>query len=322
MTTLAKTVLIIIPPHAQPLDITGPLSAFREAYRQSAGLISYNVKLMALADSKIIEIDGMTLTADYSIQDPDFTIDTLLIAGTHKYQQAFDMPETQQWLQRRVPTIRRYGSVCTGAFFLGEAGLLDGKKVTTHWQQASELASRYPKAQVQADSIYVQDGCLCTSAGITAGIDLTLKLIEDDHGKELALNIARRLVVFLRRPGGQSQFSAHLAAQIAEESRIQAVQNWLLANIDSELSVPILADKVAMSVRNFSRLFRKETGNTPAEFIELARIDAAKRLLEDTDIPLKRIAGRSGFTNVDVMRRAFIRHLSISPKDHRTRFKG
>jgi len=322
MVTPPLSIVIAVPPKAQPLDVSGPLAAFREAYRQSAGDISYTVKLMSIDGTRQVAMDGMNITADLSINDPDIAIDTLLIAGTHAYQQAFDMPAFHQWLQRRTPTIRRYGSVCTGAFFLGAAGLLDGRQVTTHWQQASELAERYPKADVQADAIYIQDNALCTSAGITAGIDLSLKLIEDDYGRTLALNIARRLVVFLRRPGGQSQFSAHLAAQMATDSRIQHIQHWVLENIEADLSLPALATQAAMSVRNFSRVFRQETGNTPTNFVERVRVDAAKRWLEDTNMPLQKVASRCGFTNVDLMRRAFIRRIGIGASDYRLRFRG
>tara|TARA_R110002073_G_scaffold85978_21_gene204316 strand:- start:3773 stop:4753 length:981 start_codon:yes stop_codon:yes gene_type:complete len=320
MTQKPLTIAIAIPPQAQSLDISGPLAAFREADRQMETQNLYDVRLISTVKSKTIELDGMTIIAQSSIYEADFPIDTLIVAGTHRYEQALDMIDFRQWLQRRVSKIRRYGSVCTGAFFLGAAGLLDGKKVTTHWQQAAELAKHYAEADVHYDDIFVQDGALCSSAGITAGIDLSLKLIEDDYGRALALKTARQLVVFLRRPGGQSQFSAHLAAQVAEESTIQSVQQWVLHNLNADLSLPVLADKAAMSVRNFSRVFRNETEMTPADFVELARIDAARRLLEDSDTPLKRVASRCGFTNVDLMRRAFLRCSGIKPSDYRRRF--
>ncbi|WP_181040138.1 GlxA family transcriptional regulator [Paremcibacter congregatus] len=320
MTQKPLTIAIAIPPQAQSLDISGPLAAFREADRQMEKQNLYDVRLISTVKSKTIELDGMTIIAQSSIYEADFPIDTLIVAGTHRYEQALDMIDFRQWLQRRVSKIRRYGSVCTGAFFLGAAGLLDGKKVTTHWQQAAELAKYYAEADVHYDDIFVQDGALCSSAGITAGIDLSLKLIEDDYGRALALKTARQLVVFLRRPGGQSQFSAHLAAQVAEESTIQSVQQWVLHNLNADLSLPALADKAAMSVRNFSRVFRNETEMTPADFVELARIDAARRLLEDSDTPLQRVASRCGFTNVDLMRRAFLRRSGIKPSDYRRRF--
>ncbi|MEX1199998.1 MAG: GlxA family transcriptional regulator [Methylophaga sp.] len=321
MLVTTSTIAIVVPPKAQPIDISGPLGAFREANRQSDKTVFYDVKLLSVDCSRHVEIDGMTVTADFSINDVDFDIDTLLVAGTHDYRQAFQLPDFQNWLSHHAPKSRRYGSVCTGAFFLGEAGLLNGRKVTTHWQQVEELAARYPEAEVLPDSIYIQDGPLCTSAGITAGIDLTLKLIEDDYGRELAMKVARQLVVFLQRPGGQSQFSAHLAAQTATESRIQAIQHWILDNLTADMSLTALASKVAMSVRNFSRVFQHEAGRTPADFVESARVDAARRLLEDSDAPLQKVATACGFSNPEIMRRTFIRRIGVSPSDYRSRFR-
>lgn len=321
MSASSSTVVIAVPPDAQPIDVSGPLGAFREANRQSNGKVNYDVRLLSTTRSRSIQVDGMKVSADLSINDAAFAIDTLLVAGTHNYQQAITMPAFQNWLKRRASKTRRYGSVCTGAFFLAAAGLLEGKRVTTHWQQAAELAERYPGTEVIPDSIYVQDGALYTSAGITAGIDLTLKLIEDDHGRELALKVARRLVVFLQRPGGQSQFSAHLAAQFANENRIQAVQKWILNNLTADLSLAVLADRAAMSVRNFTRVFHNETDSSPADFVELARVDAAKRKLEDSDTPLQHVATQCGFSNPDIMRRAFLRRIAIGPSDYRKRFR-
>ena len=321
MPASSSTVIIAVPPNAQSLDISGPLDAFLEANRQSDGTVRYDVRLMSIDGSPRIEVGGMRITADGLIADPDFAIDTLLVAGTPDYQLAFELPRFQTWLMRRAPDVRRCASVCSGAFFLGAAGLLDGRQVTTHWQHATELAERFPEAEVIPDSIYVQDGALYTSAGVTAGIDLALKLIEDDHGRELALKVARRLVVFLRRPGGQSQFSAHLAAQIAAESRIESIQHWILENVAADLSLAALASQAGMSVRNLSRVFRSETGGSPADFVERARVDAARRLLEDSDMPLQRVATRCGFSNADIMRRAFVRRIAIGPSDYRKRFR-
>jgi transcriptional regulator GlxA family with amidase domain len=264
----------------------------------------------------------LSLVADTTIHGPDTQIDTLLVAGTPDFAVADTLTEFQAWLRRRAPEVRRYGSVCTGAFFLGAAGLLDGKQVTTHWAHAAELAARYPAAHVEPDRIYVQDGPLYTSAGVTAGIDLALMLIEEDHGRELALSVARHLVMFLKRPGGQSQFSAHLAAQVATESRIQSVQHWIVDNLSADMSLAALAARAGMSVRNFSRVFQSETGGTPADFVEMVRVDAARRLLEDSETPLQRVASRCGFGAADTMRRAFIRRIGTGPQDYRSRFRS
>jgi transcriptional regulator GlxA family with amidase domain len=317
-----KPIAIVVPPNAQSLDVSGPLDAFLEANRQSNGAAMYEVRLVAVGADRVVRAAGLSLVTDASIFDDDHGIDTLLVAGTPDYAQAYATQPLHAWLRRRTSEIRRYGSVCTGAFFLGAAGLLDGLSATTHWQHAAELAERFPAAKVVPDQIYVEDGRLYTSAGVTAGIDLALKLIEDDHGRELALRVARRLVVFLKRPGGQSQFSAHLAAQIAGEGRIQAVQHWILDHLPLDLTLTALADRAAMSVRNFTRVFQGETGLTPASFVEMARVDAARRLLEDTDTPLQRVASRCGFASPDTMRRAFMRQIGAGPSDYRERFRG
>jgi transcriptional regulator GlxA family with amidase domain len=316
-----KSVAIIVPPNAQSLDVSGPLDAFLEANRQSSGGAVYEVRLVAAGASRTIKAGGMSLVADSTIFDDARPIDTLLVAGTPDYAVAYTSADLHAWLRRRAPKTRRYGSVCTGAFFLGAAGLLDGMSATTHWQHAAELAERFPAAKIVPDQIYVQDGALYTSAGVTAGIDLALRLIEDDHGRDLALAVARRLVVFLKRPGGQSQFSAHLAAQIADEGKIRSLQHWILDHLSLDLSLDLLASRVAMSVRNFTRVFQGETGTTPADFVEMARVDAAKRLLEESETPLQRVAVRCGFSSPDTMRRAFLRRIGIGPSDYRERFR-
>ncbi len=316
-----KPVAIIVPQNAQSLDICGPLDAFLEANRQAPGKCNYAVRLLSIEPGRMIRAGSLSLVADGSIFEDEGPIDTLLVAGTPDYEQAYGASALHAWLHRHAPRSRRHGSVCTGAFFLGAAGLLDGHEATTHWQHAAELAEKFPAAKVAPDQIFVQDGALWTSAGVTAGIDLALKLIEDDHGRDIALAVARRLVVFLKRPGGQSQFSAHLAAQIATEGRIQAVQHWILDHLPLDLTVRSLASRAAMSVRNFTRVFQEETGITPADFVEMARVDAARRMLEDTDTPLQRVASACGFANPDTMRRAFLRRIDAGPSEYRERFR-
>jgi transcriptional regulator GlxA family with amidase domain len=318
----SKPIAIVVPQNAQSLDISGPLDAFLEANRQAPGRCNYDVRLLSVGPDRAVKAGGMSLVAHGSIFEDDGPIDTLLVAGTPDYAQACAETDLPAWLRRQAPRSRRHGSVCTGAFFLGTAGLLDGLNVTTHWQHAAELAERFPAAKVASDQIFVQDGSLWTSAGVTAGIDLALKLIEDDHGRDVALSVARRLVVFLKRPGGQSQFSAHLAAQVATEGRIQAVQHWILDHLPMDLTVKTLASRAAMSVRNFTRVFREEVGMTPADFVEMARVDSARRLLEDTDKPLQRVASSCGFANPDTMRRAFLRRIGTGPSEYRERFRG
>ncbi|MDN6887761.1 helix-turn-helix domain-containing protein, partial [Variovorax sp. CAN2819] len=247
-------------------------------------------------------------------------IDTLLVAGSPRVEDMAADTQLQDWLRRQARTVRRYGSVCSGAFVLAASGLLDGKRVATHWKLAGQLASDYPLASVESDAIYVRDGQLFTSAGVTAGMDLALAMVEEDHGRDLALSVARQLVMFLKRPGGQSQFSAHLAAQTSERSSMREVQDHVLANLKADLSVPALARRAGMSERNFARIFRSETGTTPAEFVENARIDAARRMAEESDLPAKRLADAVGYANVDGFRRAFGRRLGVSLVEYRRRF--
>src|SRR6202166_5454479 len=317
-----KRIAIAVPPNAQSLDVFGPLDVFIEATRQSGGAAVYDTHLVAIERERVMRPGGVSLFADKAIFDSRSPYGPLLVAGSPDFSRAESYADFQQWLRQRVSEVPRYGSVCTGAFFLGAAGLLDGRNVTTHWQHAAELAARYPAAKVELDQIYVRDGPLYTSAGVTAGIDLALRLVEDDHGRELALTVARRLVVFLKRPGGQSQFSAHLAAQIAAETRIQGVQHWILDNLTADLSIAALAKRAAMSVRNLTRVFLGETGVTPTDYVEAARLDAARRLLEDTVVPLQRVASRCGFGNADTMRRTFLRRIGTGPHDYRARFRS
>jgi transcriptional regulator GlxA family with amidase domain len=318
----SKPIVIIVPQDAQSLDVSGPFDAFLEANRQAPGKCNYAVRLLSTGPDRVVKAGGMSVVTDSSIFDDEHPIDTLLVAGTPNYAEAYTETALHVWLRRHAPRSRRHGSVCTGAFFLGGAGLLDGLNVTTHWQHAAELAERFPAAKVVSDQIFVQDGSLWTSAGVTAGIDLALKLIEDDHGRDVALAVAKRLVVFLKRPGGQSQFSAHLAAQVATEERIQAVQHWILDHLPLELTVRNLASRAAMSVRNFTRVFQQEAGMTPADFVEMVRVDSARRLLEDTDKPLQRVASSCGFANPDTWRRAFLRRFGVGPSEYRERFRG
>jgi transcriptional regulator GlxA family with amidase domain len=319
---VSTPVAIVVPQNAQSLDISGPLDAFLEANRQAPCRCNYEVRLLSAGPDLAVTCGGMSLGAHGSIFQDERPIDTLLVAGTPDYAQAYAQSAVHALLRRHALRSRRHGSVCTGAFFLGAAGLLDGLNVTTHWQHAAELAEKFPAAKVTSDQIFVQDGSLWTSAGVTAGIDLALRLIEVDNGRDVALSVARRLVVFLKRPGGQSQFSAHLTAQVATEGRMQTVQHWILEHLPLELTVKTLASRAAMSVRNFTRVFQQEAGITPADFVEMARVDSARRLLEDTDKPLQRIASSCGFANPDTMRRAFLRRIGTGPSEYRERFRG
>jgi transcriptional regulator GlxA family with amidase domain len=312
-------VVILAPPGVQSLDVVGPAEVFWEAARRLGNPSAYEVHVMATNAEPIRGTGGLRFLADRTIYDRDEQIDTLLVGGDPSFQEID--PAVVDWLRRRVPTVRRYGSVCTGVFLLAAAGLLDGKKVTTHWECVGQLRDEYPDLILDSDQIFIRDGALSTTAGVTAGMDLALALVEEDYGRDLALIVARYMVMFLKRPGGQSQFSAHLVAQMSGKTPIQQAQEYVLGNLTDPLSVESMASRAGMSTRNFSRVFRSEMNMTPAEFVETARLDAARRMLQDTAMPLQRIATLCGFGNVDSMRRTFMRNLGVSPLDYRRRFR-
>jgi transcriptional regulator GlxA family with amidase domain len=313
-------VAIVAPPGVQSLDVVGPAEVFWEAARRLGRPDAYRVSVVGVSREPIRGTGALCFLPDRSIEDPDEPIDTLLVGGDPRLTDPD--PKLTAWLARCAPNCRRFGSICTGAFLLAEAGLLDGRTVTTHWECAEQLSSRYPALTVEADRIFVREGPLCTAAGVSAGMDLALALVEEDHGRELAIAVARYMVMFLKRPGGQSQFSSHLAAQVTRPSPIQKVQEYVLAHLSERLSVPALARMASMSQRNFTRIFGREAGMTPGDFVEAARIDAARRMLEDTPISLQRVAYGCGFGNVDGMRRAFVRTLGVGPSDYRKRFRS
>lgn len=317
---LLMRIALLAPPGVQSLDVVGPAEVFWEAARRLGDPNAYMVQVIAGSANPVRGTGGLRFVADRHIFDPDEPIDTLLVGGDPSFA-AVD-PAMVQWLRRRAGTVRRLGSVCTGVFLLAAAGLLEGKRVTTHWECATRLRNEYPNLDVDADQIFIRDGNLCTTAGVTAGMDLALALVEEDYGRELALIVAGYMVMFLKRPGGQSQFSAHLAAQMSGKSKIQQVQQYVLDNLTATLSGDHLAEQAGMSVRNFARVFRQEMNMTPAEFVDAARLDAARLLLEDSAKSLQQIAIRCGFGNADGMRRAFIRNLGIGPGEYRLRFRS
>jgi len=313
-------VALLVFPRVQLLDVVGPTDVFAEAGRQLGNPRAYRLQVISTADLVFRASSGLRLMADATVATHRGAIDTLLVAGTPDAGHVPQDEAVQAWLRKHARQVRRLGSVCTGAFVLGAAGLLQGKRVATHWNSTARLSALYPGAQVDGDAIYVRDGSLYTSAGVTAGMDLALSMVEEDHGRDLALRVAREMVMFLKRPGGQSQYSAHLAAQTAERSAIRNVQERILARLSGDLSVPALARSAGMSERNFARIFRAEAGVTPAEFVERARIEAARRRMEESNAPLKRIAHEVGYANVDGFRRAFQRRLGVSPVEYRRRF--
>ena len=260
---------------------------------------------------------GLTLLPDVDLMAVP-SPDTVIVPGG-KGTRSSD-PMVVDWLRRHAAKIRRVASVCSGAFLLAEAGLLTGRRATTHWSVCDSLARRYPDVQVDRQPIFVRDGPIATSAGVTAGIDLALALVEEDVGREIALAIARHLVMFLRRPGNQAQFSAQLSAQVAARPGLREVQRWIADNPHTDLSVPLLARLANLSPRQFARAFTSEVGQTPGRYVDAVRLEAARRLLHDSDDGLERVAARCGYGTVEAMRRAFVRALGVAPGEYRSRF--
>ncbi len=313
-------------PDAQIIDITGPLEVFGLAARlltEERGwrIPAYTVEIAATKAGTLATSSGIRLIADRSIADVRGPIDTLLVAGGRGTPAALRDRALIGWLRDSVDRTRRLCSVCTGAFILAEAGLLDGLSATTHWRQCERLATRYPAVSVETDPIFVRAGKIFTSAGVTAGIDLALVLLEEDHGRDVALAVARELVMFLRRPGGQSQFSVQLRAQIADREPIRKLQRWMADHLGADLSVEALARRAAMSPRNFARVFTREVGVTPGKFVETSRVEAARRRLEESAEGVDSIASECGFGTRESMRRAFLRTIHVPPSGYRSRFR-
>jgi transcriptional regulator GlxA family with amidase domain len=247
-------------------------------------------------------------------------VDTLIAVGGEGTAAAMRDEALIGWIAGMAPRARRVCSVCSGTFLLGMAGLLDGRRCTTHWRNCAELQRRFPGARVEADPIFVRDGHVWSSAGVTAGIDLALALVEEDHGRALALDVARQLVVFLKRPGGQSQYSAMLEAQAKEDDGFAELHAWIARHLHEDLRVETLAERAGMSPRNFARVYARRMGATPAKAVERLRVEAARRALEETTAPIEAIARRCGFGDEERMRRSFQRHLGVPPKQYRQRF--
>lgn len=303
------------------LDLTGPVQALATASRRCSGTgpALYEITV-ASADGGLVTTSAglQVMTMPLSALD-GVAIDTIIAPGGCKGQQYHAPPPLVAWVRQRAPTVRRLCSVCTGAFLLAAAGQLDGKRVTTHWEWVERLAALHPAVHIDADRIYIQDGSLWTSAGVTAGIDLTLALIEQDYGHKVAMETARQLVVFMKRAGGQSQFSTPLAAQTQEGERFTGLHAWIADNLAADLRVERLAERAGMAPRTFARTYAAKLGRTPARTVEAMRIEAACRLLEQTDQPLKRIAAATGHGDEQNLRRVFLRRLEVSPSQYRQR---
>ncbi|ARP88723.1 GlxA family transcriptional regulator [Bordetella genomosp. 9] len=317
-----KTVAIFMPEGVQALDVAGPLDVFAETSGLVGKARGYRTVLVAKGCEPVRASNRMQITPDLALGDAAGPFDILLVAGGPGLPEAPADAEVSAWLNAASLRSGVYGSVCTGAFVLGHAGLLDGRTVTTHWQNAGTLARRFPRARVEHDRIHLRDGKLVTSAGVTAGIDLALAMVREDHGASVALAVAKRLVVVAQRQGGQSQFSPYLnATPRAADSAVARAQAYVMDHLGDKLTLQALAAEVGMSGRNLARLFVADTGMTPHEFIERARIDMARNLLEGNDLPFKSVAYQCGFVTVDRMRAVFQQRLGVSPAQYRGSFR-
>jgi transcriptional regulator GlxA family with amidase domain len=314
--------VIVAFPDVQVLDVVGPL----EVLSRAADLApdhdpGYAIEVVTADGRPVRATCGIQLGADSSVGDCRGPIDTLMVAGGAGTRAVLEDTRLVDWVRRAARRSRRVTSVCSGAFVLARAGLLDGRRATTHWSVCDLLGRVYPDVTVEADRIYVRDGDVWTSAGVTAGMDLALALVEDDLGADVAREVARWLVLFVQRPGGQAQFSAQLAAQNPERVGLRELARWIPDHLTDDLSVAALAAHAGMSARNLARAFRRELGTTPASYVESLRVEAARRLLETTDLGVATVAARCGFGTVETMHRTFKRALSVTPGEYRRHFR-
>jgi transcriptional regulator GlxA family with amidase domain len=332
--------VILVHPGVQSLDVTGPLEVFSGAQqllearprRMPAGQPlaeakrgggidrGYTTTVVSLDGAPVATSSGLTIVPHTDLHHAPARVDTLLVAGGFGAELACADPALIEWIAACAQTTRRVASVCTGAFLLAAAGVLDGHRATTHWAAAAELARRYPEVAVDPEPIFVRDGRVWTSAGVTAGMDLALALVEEDLDRDAALTIARHLVLFLRRPGNQSQFSATLATRAPARHGLREVQRYAVENLAADLTVEALAQLAHMSPRHFARSFRAEVGLTPARYVERLRLEAARRRLEESEEPVAAVALACGFGTAETMRRGFLRTLGVGPAEYRRRF--
>jgi len=323
MNDTPRRIDILAFPDVQLLDVSGPLQVFASANElslASGASAPYTARVIATAAGEIQSTAGLGLFAQ-PLPAADQATDTLIIAGGRGVHPASKDAAQVAWVRERASQCRRVASVCTGAFLLAAAGLLDERRAVTHWAHCEQLGHRYPAVRVDPAPIFIRDGSVWTSAGVTAGIDLALALVEDDLGRALALDVARELVVFLKRPGGQAQFSATLSLQ-KTGNRFGDLHAWIAENMSAELSIATLAERAGMSERSFVRHYRAQTGVTPARAIDQLRLEAARRLLGDTSFPVKRVAARCGFGSEETMRRSFLRSTGVTPQAYRERFSA
>lgn len=316
----SRTIGILALPGVQMLDVAGPLDVFAEANVQS-GSRAYATSVIATAEGSVISSSGLRVLPDVVLGRSTSTVfDTLLVAGAPHLGDILPNPVLLDWLRQYAPQSRRFGSVCSGALVLAATGLLDGRRITTHWAVAEQLGRLFPNVHIEIDALHVRDGQVRTAAGVTAGLDLALALVEEDLGRDVAKKVASQLVMFFKRPGGQLQFSRRGEANPAGRSVLQEIQRWVIANPAADASTAALAARASLSARHFVRLFRQEIGVTPAAWVETVRVDTARQMLEAGERP-KQVAAACGFGDIDTFRRAFQRQVGVSPAEYRRRYE-
>lgn len=323
-----KHIAFLIIPDATLLDITGPYEVFSQtmeylAHREKKTAVRYVLHNVSANHHKNISTaSGMVIHCQETIYEVPYVIDTLFVPGVpNSYQANYKLnKQALEWISEQAGKISRLCSVCTGTFLLAEAGILNGRKATTHWEKCNSLSRIYSDIEVDPNSIFVKDGNIYTSAGISSGMDLALALIEEDLGRSIALEVARQMVLYLKRPGSQSQYSSVLIHQDIDYRPIQDIGNWILEHLNESLPIEKLATQSLMSVRNFTRVFTRQTGITPARYIDKIRVETACRYLVDTQLSMKEIASLCGLGTVDNMRKVFLKYISISPMDYRRNF--
>ncbi|MEU9143738.1 helix-turn-helix domain-containing protein [Streptomyces sp. NPDC048349] len=321
-----RRVVIVAFPGAELLDVTGPAEVFSVATRvtgpDGAG---YRVQMATADGGELVTSGGMRLMSDLTLEEVDGRVDTLLVAGAitqdgQRVEAVVDRT-VSDWLRRGEPRPRRIGSICAGAHLLADAGLLEGLRATTHWLTAAQLAADHPEVDVDPDPIFIRSGRVWTCAGVTSGMDMALAMVAEDHGQAVALATARMMVMYMKRSGGQSQFSVPLSVQAPPDDPVEAVCRWIAEHPREDLSTEALAARMHLSARHFSRLFGRRTGSTPASYVETARLEAARRLLEESDLSLPEIAAASGLGSVKTLHRSFQRQLGTTPAEYRRRFR-
>lgn len=321
-----RTIAMLAYPECELIDVSGPMSVFNFANfaLKLSGQACESVYTLMIAAEKVGPVKTSSGICLYADQATDITIDgidTLLVAGGQIIDHAVHDEKIQGWLKQMQPRVRRLASICTGAFILAECGILDNRRATTHWLFSQSFADNYPLIRVEPEKIYIRDDNVYTSGGVTAGIDLALGLVEEDWGWSVASQVARGMLIFMRRPGGQSQFSSYVFNEAKTRKDFRELQAYITANPNTDFSVEKLAERMSMSPRHFSRLFCQEVGVTPAKFVELVRLEAARNMILQTNLPVESVAVNCGYNNSEQLRRSFFRQLNTTPHEYRANFK-